>query len=208
MAGTGEREVNLSGEVEFHAQPDGTLELTLTPEESHRFVEWVLDSANVATRTRLPGGRLRERPMSGRFISRQGPIRHLRGSDLSERVYVSVEALERFVDLTNDIACQVVAEKLDWRLGRSRRGRPRRDWAAASFIDRVQTVRSLANKYRHPWREQKPDPVLQFWIASFRLYEDWVREAKTVAEKPEGKLALERVLGKPFVERLTEGKTQ
>ena len=200
--------MNLSSEVEVPAQPDGTLELTLTPEESYPFVDWVLDPANVAIRATLPGGRFRERPMRGRFISRQGPIRHLRGSDLSERVYVAVEALERFADLTNDAACQIVTEKLAWKLGRSRRGRPRRKWAAASFIDQVQTVRSLANKYRHPWKGQKPDPVLQFWIASFRFYEDWVREAKAVAERPEGKLALERILGKPFVERLTGGKTE
>ena len=198
----------MSIEVELPGQHDGTLELTLTPEEFYRFVDWVLDSANVAIRTKLPGGRLRERPMRGRFISRQGPIRYLRRSDLSERVYVAIEALERFADLTNDTACQIVTEKLDGRLGRSRRGRPRRKWAPASFIDRVQTVRSLANKYRHPWKGQKPDPVLQFWIASFRFYEDWVGEAKTVAEKPEGKLALERILGKPFVERLTGGKAE
>ena len=200
--------MSLSSEVEFDAQPDGTLELTLTPEESYRFVEWVLDPANVATRAGLPGDRLRERLMSGRFISRQGPIRHLRGSDLSERVYVAVEALERFADLTNDIACQVAAEKLEGRLGRSRRGRPPRKRAAASFVDRVQTARSLANKYRHPWKEQKPDPVLQFWISGFQFYEDWVREAKTVSEKPEGKLALERVLGKPFMDSLIGGKTE
>ena len=188
--------MNLYSEVDFPAQPDDTLELTLTPEESYRFVDWVLDPANVATRARLSGVRLRPRPMSGRFMSRQGQIRHLRGSDWSERVYVAIEALERFADLTNDAACQIVTEKLDWRLGRSRRGRPRRKGAAASFIDKVQTVRSLANKYRHPWKERKPDPVLQLWIFGFRLYEDWVRE-----------VGAGQASRHPLVERLTGGKT-
>ena len=58
-------------------------------------------------------------------MSRGGLLKHLRGSDLSERVYVGVRVLE-LKGYTNKVACLEVAKALDWkwRLAKSKRGRP------------------------------------------------------------------------------------
>jgi hypothetical protein len=144
-----------------------------TLEEAVEFVSWV--TSDLAQRTGKRGHR-QEQAMTGTYVSRQGKIEHLRGSDLSERIYVSVSSLQ-LAGENNHEACRRVAAEFESRLGKSRRGRPRGSRRKPDFLDLVGSVRSRFNSFkrRHPWGKKLPDHdlVLDNWRARFELYKEW-----------------------------------
>ena len=165
------------------------------------FVNWVLDPGNVATRSSSPDGH-QELPMQGRHVSRGPQVMHLRGSDLSERVYVCVKVLEQ-KGFTNQAACNEVAKVLDWKWksGKTKRGRPRLGKIDPSFWDKIQIVRSLANKYRHLWKDRKPDSVVCDYVSAFLHFQDWAAYTREIAKTPAVKAAYEEILGPDYLAR-------
>jgi hypothetical protein len=77
--------------------------------------------------------------------------------------YVSVKALQE-AGFDNYQSCCGVAERLESKLGASRRGRPRRTPRSREFADKVETVRSIYNRFRlrHRWKEKLPERDLVY----------------------------------------------
>lgn len=134
---------------------------------------WFLFS-NVASRPR-GAGRHQTRQIEGTLRAYGKPTSHIRGSDLSLRIYAGVRLLE-ITGKTNKEACATVATFLCERLGASKRGRPRNTDRERDSIDRMQTVRSLYNtrKKCHRWPEKLPqrDLELEDWWGSFLNFRD------------------------------------
>ncbi len=177
--------------------------------DAHRFVKWLLDPGNIATRP-TSSDKHQKLPMRGRHVSR-GAFKNLRGSDLSERVYVAVRVFE-LKGFTNKAACIEVAEALDWKwkLPKSKRGRPSVGKAPDDLLAKAQRVRSLLHKYRSPdgspryrlsRREMKPDPLILQHVGSFLFFEDWLELTRPQLETPEGHAGYERVLGAGYIDK-------
>lgn len=124
-------------------------------------------------------GRRQKLPLQGRQVSYGVKAQPRRGSDRTERIYVSVAALQS-AGLDNYQACCEVAARLGPTLGTSGRGRPRINPHSRQFADKVETVRSVYNsfKLRHPWKEKLPerDLVCEQWCWRFRLFQQWVAD--------------------------------
>ena len=137
------------------------------------FVAFV--ASDEATRPGARGHR-QKFPMRGRHVTWSGQS-YLRGSDRSERIYVCVRALE-YAGESNQQACRFVAPWWTSKLGKSRRGRPRRSARSRDLLDTVETIRSLYNKFksRQPWKEKLPnrDLVYEQWYFRFRFFQQWV----------------------------------
>src|SRR5713226_4571649 len=129
-------------------------------------------------------GRRQKLPLQGRQVSYGVKVYPRRGSDRSDRIYVSVTALQ-VASSENYQACCEVADRLKSTLGASRRGRPRRIPRAREFADKVETVRSIYNRFklRHPWKEKLPerDLVYEQWCWRFRLFQQWVADVVLTA---------------------------
>jgi hypothetical protein len=166
-----------------------------------RFLAWMLDPGNVARRA--PGkGKHQTQTMNGRHTGRGSPT-HMRGSDLTERVWVCVRFLE-LRSYTNKVACVMVAEALDWKWseGKSRRGRPRTVQEARGYSANVQTVRTLANSYRLPGGLRPPDEHIQMWVSFFLSFEDWIESLRPELEAfPLRRVAYERALGADYLNK-------
>lgn len=143
-------------------------------------------------------GRRQKLPLQGKNISYGVKVHRRRSSDRTERIYVSVTALQEG-GWTNYKACCEVAVRLGFKLGASRRGRPRTNPGSRQSADSVETVRSLYNhfKLRHPWKEALPqrDPVYEQWCWRFRLFQQWVAD-KILSEIRRG------LSGEKFAEEL------
>jgi hypothetical protein len=122
-------------------------------------------------------GRRQKLPLQGRHVSYGVKAQPRRGSDRTARIYVSVTALQG-AGSNNYQACCEVADRWDSKLGGSRRGRPRKNPGSREPADKVETVRSIYNRFklRHPWKEKLPerDLVYQQWCWRFRLFQQWV----------------------------------
>lgn len=118
-------------------------------------------------------------PLQGRHVSYGVKAQPRRGSDRTERIYVSVTALQ-MAGVDNYPACCEVAGRLESKLGASRRGRHRRTRRSPEFADKVETVRSVYSRFklRHPWKEKLPehDLVYEQWCRRFRLFQQWVAD--------------------------------
>ncbi len=174
-----------------------------------RFLKWLFDPGNIATRPKAPD-KHQKLPMRGRHVSRGGLLKHLRGSDLSERVYVGVRVLE-LKGYTNKVACLEVAKALDWkwRLAKSKRGRPSAGKTPNDSLAQAQIVRSLANRYRafdgsHPYlvsrRELKPDFLVCNYVGSYLHFEDWLEITRPRLETPEGHAGYDKLLGAGYID--------
>lgn len=123
-------------------------------------------------------GRRPKLPLQGRHVS-YGVKTQRHGSDRSERIYVAVKALQG-AGYGNYQACCEVTGRMEAKLGTSRRGRPRRIPRTRELADKVETVRSLYNRFklRHRWKEKLPerDVVYEQWCERFRLFQQWVAE--------------------------------
>ncbi len=143
-------------------------------------------------------------PLQGRHVSYGAKVHLRRGSDRAERIYVSVTALQKG-GLTNYQACCEVAGRLESKLGGSRRGRPRRTTRAREFADKVETVRSIYNRFklRHPWKEKLPerDLVYEQWCWRFQFFQQWVVDIILSAIK-------RGLSGEKFAEELAHGRGQ
>ena len=110
--------------------------------------------------------------MRGRFCCYGFPTPGMRGSDLTRRIYAAVRLLE-LVGEGNWKACVSVATYLEFRLGKTKRGRRPKISARRDFLNKVDTVRALYNdaKRRHRWREKlhARDVELEHWWGLFLL---------------------------------------
>jgi hypothetical protein len=119
--------------------------------------------------------------MKGRHISIQGSSGRMRGSDQVERIYVAFEVLRmspRYLakQMQGKGGSTVVIEGLiQTRLGEaghSRRGR-RHAGSSPKFMphEKTGTIYSLwrSFKKRHPWPEQRPDPIVERHLHYHRL---------------------------------------
>jgi hypothetical protein len=124
-------------------------------------------------------GRRQELPLQARQVSYGVKAHPRRGSDRTERIYVSVTALQA-AGFANYPACCEVAGRWESKLGASRRGRPRRTPRSRELADKVEIVRSMYNsfKLRHRWKEKLPehDLVYEKWCWQFRLFQRWVAD--------------------------------
>jgi hypothetical protein len=123
-------------------------------------------------------GRRQKLPLQGRHVS-YGVKTHRHGSDRAERICVAVTALQG-AGFDNYQACCEVAERLESKLGTSRRGRPRRTSRSRELGDKVDTVRSVYNRFkvRHRWKEELPqrDLVYEQWCWRFRFFQQWAAD--------------------------------
>lgn len=91
-------------------------------------------------------------PISGGNISWQGKNLRFRGSDLTERVAVSISLLIHAGSSYHD-ACLDVASRPEVasRLGKSKRGHPRsRTFEPCELDDKAETVRGLCTRFWRP----------------------------------------------------------
>ena len=151
----------------------------LWPKNVEDFLDFHLEPGNIAVRTPSPT-RHQRAPMKGRHISRQGLIKHLRGSDFVERVYVAFEVLRmspRF--LAKRIEGKggrtftiegIVEVRLGGRPRHNRRGRPLKE-GAPKFTpsEKTGTIYSLwrSFKARHPWPGHCPDPIVAHHLSFY-----------------------------------------
>jgi hypothetical protein len=147
---------------------------SLSLEEGREFVFVVLADEGTREDSKVGG-------LTGRHISRQGAVKHLRGSDFTERVYACVEALRKTGMSTRQACRYIVVDphvrariKLH-RRSRRKRGRrwTRRDRKRDIFDD-VETIRNLyySFKPRRPWT----DWAFQFWWIHYQ----WIKGSRPV----------------------------
>jgi hypothetical protein len=134
-------------------------ELIVSRDEAQDFVHWVL--SEVATR---PPSKHQKAPLVTMHISRQTLPKYLRGSDLSERLYVSVEALKR-AGYPQKEALVTVTELAQKLLVKSKRGRPSSRPAKRDFMSTVQSVRSRVNAFAK--RTQYAERAFDWWVGEF-----------------------------------------
>jgi hypothetical protein len=165
-------------EPSIPTQPSGQLAVPgpLTGEAVTAFVCFV--HSDEAQRPSVRGRR-QKLPLQGRDVS-YGVKAHLRrGSDRTERIYVSVTALQ-VAGFDNYQACCEVAGRWESKLGGSRRGRPGKTPRSRELVDKVEIVRSIYNRFRlrHPWKGKLPehDLVYEQWCWRFRLFQRWVAD--------------------------------
>jgi hypothetical protein len=124
-------------------------------------------------------GRRQKLPLQGRNVNYGVKTFPRRGTDRTARIYVSVTALQE-VGSNNYQACCDVALRWDAKLGGSLRGRPRRSSGSREPADKVETVRSIYNRFklRHPWKEKLPerDLVYEQWCWRFHFFQQWVAD--------------------------------
>jgi hypothetical protein len=120
----------------------------------------------VATAYRRRSGK--HAPLVGMYINAQGESKR-RGSDRAERIYAGVEAY-RYIGWTTKQACLRVAELLSDELGQSARGRPTKRHCRRDAYSNAQTVRSIHNKYKGPFK----DKVLENYVGMFWSWREWV----------------------------------
>jgi hypothetical protein len=130
---------------------------------------------HVATRPRGVGKHQGEQ-IEGDFIAYARPSFQMRGTDRSQRIYAGVRVLE-ITGETNFEGCRRVAEILETRIGKTKRGGRRKGNRPPDFFDKIATVRSLYNraKDRHRWPEKLPtrDEELEIWWRNFLDFRDW-----------------------------------
>jgi hypothetical protein len=147
----------------------------LTGEAAIAFVCFVLSDEAQRDSVR---GRRQKLPLQGRHIS-YGVKTHRHASDRAERIYVAIVALQG-TGFSNYQACCEVADRLESKLGGSRRGRPRKIARPREPADNVETVRSIYNRFklRHRWKEKLPerDLVYEQWCWRFQLFQQWVAD--------------------------------
>lgn len=99
-------------------------------------------------------------------MARHG-VRHLRGSDQTERIFIVVTVLMASGWSENE-ACLFVADHANVRLGQSRRGRPAKRTHSRDLSSKVQTVRAIVNRFKRA----DPMNLVRFTVDTFR----WQRE--------------------------------
>lgn len=136
----------------------------LSPEDAKDFARWTL--SEVATRA---PSKHQKAPFVSKHLARQTDPKYLRGSDLSERLFVSVEAL-RHAGYSPKEALVTVAELAQKFLGSSKHGRPRLGAIEPDFWSVVESVRSMVNAFAR--RRRFTDTVVDWQVGQFL----WARQ--------------------------------
>lgn len=147
----------------------------LTKPAAAQFVDYVLEEA--ATRRGSAAG-----GMAGERMSRQGKIKHLRGSDFVERLFVAVEAY-RLTGLTIWRACErvaehpVVAQRVVGRQPRrsGRRSRKLQPKPARGWWEKVENIRTLYYSFK---RKPQSDSALGLSWTNWQFYKEHVQSKK------------------------------
>jgi hypothetical protein len=139
---------------------------TLSAEESITVARVILaDEAERPTLTPRHG-RPKE-PLQGEFVLYFGTAEWRRGTDVSERIYASVEILMRAGQSYKE-ACIEVATILGHRLGVSGRGRKPTSAMPRDFSRLANNIRVRHREFRkrHPWKESLPcrDQIVEKWV--------------------------------------------
>jgi hypothetical protein len=154
-------------------------------EDIDLFLWFLLDEGNVATRRPAVSGH-QNLLMRGNFCAYGLPTSGIRTSDLTRRIYACVRVLE-LAGETNWEACRRVAAAryLEYRLGKTKRGRRPKPSASADFLNKVNTVRGIYNsaKGHHRWKEGLPerDQELEYWWGHFLLFKEWAQAEYAIA---------------------------
>jgi|GEM_PF-5084654 len=115
----------------------------LTSKDVLDFVVWTL--SNVARRSPSKT-KHQNRPFRSEHFLMQPQPGYLRGSDLSERLFVCVKALE-LSGYTNKHACVTVAECCGDLVGKSKRGRRSTDTRERDLLSKAQSIRTRVNVF-------------------------------------------------------------
>jgi len=137
--------------------------LILSEKEALDFVAWTF--SDIARRPRSTSKR-QKLPLRSNHISMQPPPGYLRGSDLSERLYVCVQVLER-AGYPNRKACVEVADKTKHLLGKSKRGRPRRIKGEPDTDSRAKAIATRVSKFAVGRRRVYVEGLVDYRIGSF-----------------------------------------
>lgn len=134
-------------------------ESMLARKDAEDCARWVL--SEIATRA---SSKHQKAPFVAIHMARQTVSKCLRGSDLSERLYVSVEVLKR-AGFTRKEALVIVTEKAQKFLGKSKRGRPRLDATKPDFMSTMASVQSMVNAFAR--RKQYTEGAVDRWVGQF-----------------------------------------
>lgn len=113
-----------------------------------------------------------QKPMQtdpGWGMSRQGMIKHLRGSDLAERIWFSIKELIAQGE-TKKVACLILASKLGSRLGKYGRGRPRQSKRPRDPLDDARLVQTICDKFNRRVPLTQKEAISQLWRAAYERY--------------------------------------
>lgn len=141
-----------------------TSRITLSPGDALDFARLTL--SEVATRA---PSKHQKAPFVSSHMARQTEPKYLRGSDLSERLYVSVEVLKHAGHSAKE-ALVTVADLAKTYLGSSSRGRPRLEATRPDVMSVVETVRSMVNAFAR--RKRFTDTVVDWRVGQFL----WARQ--------------------------------
>jgi hypothetical protein len=117
------------------------LETTLSRADARDCAHWIMSA--VGTRV---ASKHQKTPFVAEHMARQTVPRYLRGSDRSERLYVSFQVLLG-AGYAYKEALVVVAVGAKEFLGESKRGRPKRGDAKRDLISTMASVRSMVNAF-------------------------------------------------------------
>jgi len=140
------------------------LETTLSDADARDCAHWIF--SEVATRV---ASKHQKAPFLAKHMARQTVPKYLRGSDLSERLYVSFQVLVR-AGYGHKEALVLVAEREKEFLRKSKRGRPRLGNTEPGFFSSMESVRSMVNAFAR--RTRDTERAVLFWVGQFL----WCRE--------------------------------
>jgi hypothetical protein len=190
----------------------------LWPSDVEHFCDWLLDRNNIAKRVPNQTGHQRA-PMQGRHTSIQGKTKRIRGSDLSERIYVAFEMLRMSPEYVNAHAdgkggkTFVIERTIESRLGHRPRdcGRSRpKQGSTPKFqpFEKTGTIYSVWRKFRerHPWKKQCPDPIVALHLQRYIQF-CWLaeRQKKWLTNNPNEATTLYEILGEEYTNKFVLG---
>lgn len=138
--------------------------ITLSRADAEDFARCTL--SEVATRA---PSKHQEAPFVAPHMARHTGPKYLRGSDLSERLFVSSEVL-RAAGLTQNEALMTITPLAEKFLGKTKRGRPRAGSTKPDFFSAAESVRSMVNAFAK--RKRYPVDIVDRWVGKFM----WERE--------------------------------
>ena len=115
----------------------------MTKEKVLDFVRWMI--ADVATRPPVRGRRSSS-PLIGEHSARTMQPGFFRVSDLSERMYVCFAALTE-AGYSSKVAAAELQRELGYRIGQSKRGRPRINSQSPDTMDRMRNVQAAVSAF-------------------------------------------------------------
>ncbi len=137
----------------------GTSAISFSRLDALDFVRWTLSEVATRAPSKHQGA-----PFVSEHMARQTEPRYMRGSDLSERLFVSVEVLLQS-GFARKEALVIVTERAKKFLGKTRRGRPRVGRTGRDFVSTLESVRSMVNAFVR--RKRYPEDAVDRWVGKF-----------------------------------------